>query len=125
MTKLFIENANREAPASIRIYPLDENSQVVAPDSFTSMDDLGLSFGIALAPKTGIDCTGGENSTPWLNSSENSNMELWIDGELVASDVFFGRRYTLNGPIDGTMELTNLLLEYDIQLDVEETNLEA
>ena len=58
MTKLFIENANREAPASIRIYPLDENSQVIAPDSFTSMDDLGLSFGIALAPKTGIDCTG-------------------------------------------------------------------
>ena len=58
MTKLFIENANREASASIRIYPLDENSQVVAPDSFTSMDDLGLSFGIALAPKTGIDCTG-------------------------------------------------------------------
>ena len=57
MTKLFIENANREAPASIRIYPLDENSQVIAPDSFTSMDDLDLSFGIALAPKTGIDCT--------------------------------------------------------------------
>ena len=49
-------------------------------------------------------------------------MELWIDGELVASDVFFGRRDTLNGPIDGTMELTNLLLEYDIQLDVEDTN---
>ena len=58
MTKLFIENANREAPASIRIYPLDENSQVIAPDTFTSMDDLGLSFGIALAPKTGIVCTG-------------------------------------------------------------------
>ena len=58
MTKLFIENANKEAPASIRIYPLDEHSQVIAPDSFTSMDDLGLSFGIALAPKTGIDCTG-------------------------------------------------------------------
>lgn len=58
MTKLFIENANKEAPASIRIYPLDENSQVIAPDTFTSMDDLGLSFGIALAPKTGIDCTG-------------------------------------------------------------------
>ena len=57
MTKLFIENANREASASIRIYPLDEHSQVIAPDSFTSMDDLGLSFGIALAPKTGIDCT--------------------------------------------------------------------
>ena len=57
MTKLFIENANREASASIRIYPLDENSQVIAPDSFTSMDDLGLSFGIALAPKTGIVCT--------------------------------------------------------------------
>ena len=57
MTKLFIENANKEAPASIRIYPLDENSQVVAPDSFTSMDDLGLSFGIALAPKTAIVCT--------------------------------------------------------------------
>ena len=185
MTKLFIENANREASASIRIYPLDEHSQVIAPDSFTSMDDLGLSFGIALAPKAGIDCTGvvartggmvilgdgpytvmsaedtqevttldamlevlnavpgfrvdvlprwrkpeivcngGENSTPWLNSSENSNMELWIDGELVASDVFFGRRYTLNGPIDGTMELTNLLLEYDIQLDVEDTNVES
>ena len=51
MTKLFIENANREAPASIRIYPLDENSQVIAPDSFTSMDDLGLSFGIALQPR--------------------------------------------------------------------------
>lgn len=58
MTKLFIENVNKEAPASIRIYPLDENSQVITPDSFTSMDDLGLSFGIALAPKTGIDCTG-------------------------------------------------------------------
>ena len=125
MTKLFIENANREAPASIRIYPLDENSQVIAPDTFTSMDDLGLSFGIALAPKTGIDCTGGENSTPWLNSSENSDMELWIDGELVASVVFFGRQDTLYGPIDGTMELTNLLLEYDIQLDVEETNVES
>lgn len=75
--------------------------------------------------KPEIVCNGGENSTPWLNSSENSNMELWIDGELVASDVFFGRQYTLNGPKDGTMELTNLLLEYDIQLDVEETNLEA
>ena len=50
MTKLFIENANREASASIRIYPLDEHSQVIAPDSFTSMDDLGLSFGIALQP---------------------------------------------------------------------------
>lgn len=58
MTKLFIENANKEVAAQIRIYPLDENSQVVAPDSFTSMDDLGLSFGIALAPKAGIDCTG-------------------------------------------------------------------
>ena len=185
MTKLFIENANKGAGAQVRIYPLDENSQVIAPDSFTSMDDLGLSFGIALQPRPAIECVGsiprtggmvilgdgpytvmsaedtqevttldamlevlnavpgfrvdvlprwrkpeivcngGENSTPWLNSSENSNMELWIDGELVASDVFFGRRYTLNGPIDGTMELTNLLLEYDIQLDVEETNLEA
>ena len=49
---------------------------------------------------------------------------LLIDGELVASDVFFGRRDTLNGPIDGTMELTNLLLEYDIQLDVV-TNVEG
>lgn len=57
MTKLFIENANKGAGAQVRIYPLDENSQVIAPDSFTSMDDLGLSFGIALAPKTGIDCT--------------------------------------------------------------------
>ena len=57
MTKLFIENANKEAPASIRIYPLDENSQVIAPDTFTSMDDLGLSFGIALAPKEAIVCT--------------------------------------------------------------------
>ena len=57
MTKLFIENANKEVAAQIRIYPLDENSQVIAPDSFTSMDDLGLSFGIALAPKAGIDCT--------------------------------------------------------------------
>ena len=50
MTKLFIENANKGAGAQIRIYPLDENSQVIAPDSFTSMDDLGLSFGIALQP---------------------------------------------------------------------------
>ena len=57
MTKLFIENANKGAGAQVRIYPLDENSQVIAPDSFTSMDDLGLSFGIALAPKTAIVCT--------------------------------------------------------------------
>jgi hypothetical protein len=35
MTKLFIENANKGAGAQIRIYPLDENSQVIAPDSFT------------------------------------------------------------------------------------------
>ena len=186
MTKLFIENANKGAGAQVRIYPLDENSQVIAPDSFTSMDDLGLSFGIALAPKTGIDCTGvvgrtggmvilgdgpytvmsaedtqevttldamlevlnavpgfrvdvlprwrnkpeivcngGENSTPWLNSSENSDMELWIDGELVASDVFFGRQYTLKGRKDDTMELTNLLLEYDFQLDVTVIHMET
>ena len=59
MTKLFIENANKEAPASIRIYPLDEHSQVIAPDSFTSMDDLGLSFGIVLAPgPVPIQCDG-------------------------------------------------------------------
>ena len=57
MTKLFIENANREASASIRIYPLDEHSQVIAPDSFTSMDDLGLSFGIALQPAP-VLCVG-------------------------------------------------------------------
>lgn len=58
MTKLFIENANTGAGAQIRIYPLDENSQVIAPDSFTSMDDLGLSFGIALQARAAIDCVG-------------------------------------------------------------------
>lgn len=59
MTKLFIENANKGAGAQVRIYPLDENSQVIAPDSFTSMDDLGLSFGIALQPRPAeaIVCT--------------------------------------------------------------------
>lgn len=75
--------------------------------------------------KPEIVCNGGENSTPWINARENSNMELWIDGELVASDVFFGRRYTPSGPIDGTMELTNLLLEHDIQLDVIENSGES
>lgn len=58
MTKLFIENANKGAGAQVRIYPLDENSQVIAPDSFTSMDDLGLSFGIALQPRPAIECVG-------------------------------------------------------------------
>ncbi len=58
MTKLFIENANKGAGAQVRIYPLDENSQVIAPDSFTSMDDLGLSFGISLLPRPAIECVG-------------------------------------------------------------------
>ena len=95
MTKLFIENANREASASIRIYPLDENSQVIAPDSFTSMDDLGLSFGIALAPKTGIDCTGvvarsgGLPVTEWYNGETSTNFEIKVDGESIGYDFYF------------------------------------
>ena len=89
MTKLFIENANKEAPASIRIYPLDENSQVIAPDSFTSMDDLGLSFGIALAPKTGIDCTGGLPVTEWYNGETSTNFEIKVDGESIGYDFYF------------------------------------
>ena len=71
MTKLFIENANKGAGAQVRIYPLDENSQVIAPDTFTSMDDLGLSFGIALAPKEAIVCTPQD-----LHVSENNILIL-------------------------------------------------
>ena len=106
----------------------EDTQEVTTLDAMLEVLNAVPGFRVDVLPrwrKPEIVCNGGENSTPWLNSSENSNMELWIDGELVASDVFFGWRYTLNGTIDGTMELTNLLLEYDIQLDVEETNLEA
>ena len=98
MTKLFIENANKEAPASIRIYPLDENSQVIAPDSFTSMDDLGLSFGIALQPRPAIECVGvvaqivcngGKVESGWYNLSNNAPFELSVDGEVIGADFFF------------------------------------
>lgn len=49
-------------------------------------DSVSMYYHAGVKPE--IVCNGGENSTPWINGSENSNMELWIDGELVASDVF-------------------------------------
>ena len=113
---------------SYTVMSADDTQEVITLNAMLEVLNAVPGFRVDVLPrwrKPEIVCNGGENSTPWLNSSENSNMELWIDGELVASDVFFGRQYTLNGPKDGTMELTNLLLEYDIQLDVEETNLEA
>ena len=92
MTKLFIENANKGAGAQVRIYPLDENSQVIAPDSFTSMDDLGLSFGIALQPRWSgaqIVCNGGKVESGWYDLSNNAPFELSVDGEIIGSDFFF------------------------------------
>lgn len=103
----------------------DDTQEVITLNAMLEVLDGIPGFRVDVLPrwrKPEIVCNGGENSTPWINGSENSNMELWIDGELVASDVFFGREFTLNGPIDGTMELTNLLLEHDIQLDVIENN---
>lgn len=103
----------------------DDTQEVITLNAMLEVLDGIPGFRVDVLPrwrKPEIVCNGGENSTPWLNSSGDSNMELWIDGELVASDVFFGRRYTLKGPKDGTMELTNLLLEHDIQLDVIENN---
>lgn len=105
MTKLFIENANKEAGVQVRIYPLDEHSQVIAPDTFTSMDDLGLSFGIALAPKEAIVCTPQD-----LRVSNNNILEHTFTAGEWSID------YQLNG--GETRTYTTTLGGGDWQLDV-------
>ena len=87
MTKLFIENGNKGANAQIRIYPLDENSQVITPDSFTPMDDLGLSFGIALLPHPAIECSGVVARSGGISLDGDGEFTVTtVDGEVTAID---------------------------------------
>lgn len=111
MAKLFIENANKEAGVQVRIYPLDENSQVIVPDSFTSMDDLGLSFGIALAPKTEIDGTGAIVCTP---------QDLLVSNSNILGRTFTAGEWSIDYQLNGgeTRTYTTTLGDGDWQLDV-------
>lgn len=58
MTKLFIENRDKVNSTNVRIYPLNIASQIQNPEGFTSMDALGVSFGITLQPRPSFECTG-------------------------------------------------------------------
>lgn len=92
MTKLFIENRDKVNSANVRIYPLNIASQIPKPEGFTLMDNLGVSFGIALQPRPSFECTGTVARGGGIELLGDGNVTLTGNDELTSTT----REETLN-----------------------------